>query len=363
MTVVVAPDSFGGSLSATEAADAIAQGWSQERPNDVVVSVPMSDGGEGLIDALGERGELVPIEVAGPLGHPVMASYRRIGFTAIIESALACGLKQLGARPPTPLLATTYGVGQLIDHAVANGCSHVVIGLGGSASIDGGAGALSGMGFALTVGDGSGLKIGGGELGRVTRAATGWARDFDGIHAEIWHDVDIPLGDAARMFGPQKGASAEEIAHLEEGLQAWAAVAERDLCPGCNHADTPGSGAAGGLAFGLMCALNAQATPGVQGFASLVGLDATFAGADIVITGEGRLDETSSRGKVVGELARRCRALGTPLHAVVGQHAADVAGVDKVVAASPDGPSDDPVRDVRNAARELARDCTKQSAR
>lgn len=362
-TVVVAPDSFGGTLSATQAAAAIADGWSRERPQDEVVAVPMSDGGEGLIEALGDRGSLVSVEVAGPLGHPVTAAYLAMGRTAIIESAEACGLKQLGVRALAPLLATTYGVGQLIDHAIADGKSHVIVGLGGSASIDGGAGALSGLGFALTVDDGSGLKIGGGDLHRVTRVSTKWARSFSDVRFEIWHDVDVPLADAARVFGPQKGASVDEIKLLEQGLTTWSAVTERDLCPTRSCAQTPGAGAAGGLGFGLMCALQAQATSGVDGFASLIDLDAVLARADIVITGEGRLDATSSRGKVVGALAQRCRARNTPMHAVVGQHVADVSGIDKVIAASPEGPGGDPAGDVSAAAQELAQACSNPSAR
>jgi glycerate 2-kinase len=358
--VVVAPDSFGGTLTAREAAAAIAAGWRSVAPDDDLVLVPMSDGGEGLLDVIAAPDDTwVTTEVAGPLGHPVDAALLlRPDGTAVVESAAACGLHLTAPERRDPLLATTYGVGQLLDAARDVGATRVLVGLGGSATVDGGTGALTGLGYRLTVADGSGLKIGGDDLHRVAGASRGWAEDWSDTEVVLLTDVPHALADAARVFGPQKGASPDVVARLEAGLEVWAGVAERDLAE-APHRDEPGSGAAGGLGFGLRCALpRTRWAAGVDEVAALVGLDDALADADLVVTGEGRLDATSATTKVVGAVTRRAGAAGVPAAAVVGSTvagpiAAELAAL-QVEAASPDGPVDDPADEVQAAAARLA---------
>jgi glycerate 2-kinase len=365
--VVIAPDGFGGSLTASEAADAIATGWRRHRPDDELVTVPLSDGGEGLLDVVaGPRDTWVTVEVAGPQGHPVDAAFLlREDGSAIVESARACGLHLVPEDRRTPRLATTYGVGQLLDAAREHGARRILLGLGGSATVDGGAGALTGLGFRLTVADGSGLKIGAEDLGRVAGAAPGWAADWSGTEVVLLADVRTRLLDAGRLFGPQKGATEEELPMLTAALGAWAEVAERDLA-GVTHRDEDGTGAAGGLGFGLRCALpRTSLAVGVDVVAELVGLDEQLRGADLVVTGEGRLDATSTGTKVVPAVVTRARAAGVDIAAVVGAVRAPTPAelVDlEVVAASPDGPGPDPGAQVADAAARLARNRTSRGA-
>lgn len=358
MKVVVAPDGFGGTLSAREATSAIAAGWRQERPDDELVEVPMSDGGEGLLGVVAEAGaQRQRAEVAGPLGHPCEAEWARWeDGTAVIESALACGLALVPEDQRNPMRTTTYGVGQLIDLARRAGARRILVGLGGSATVDGGAGALLGMGWRLRTSDGSGLKIGADDLHRVVRAEPGWSAPFDDVEVELLSDVSTVLADAARVFGPQKGASPEQVTQLTSALEVWAEVATRDLADGARLDTSPGSGAAGGLGFALACAIRARFTPGAQAVADLVGLPDALEGADLVITGEGRLDATSSAGKVVGEVAGLAERHAIAVAAVVGQEGDGGPDLAAVVAASPDGPGVDPITDVRKAATALARD-------
>lgn len=357
MKVVVAPDGYGGTLSAREVAAAVIEGWRAERPEDELVAVPLSDGGEGLLDVIAARADTwVTTEVAGPHGHPLDAALLlRPDGTAVVESAVACGLHLIPADRRTPRLATTYGVGQLLDAARDVGATRILVGLGGSASVDGGTGALSGLGFRLTVADGSGLKIGGDDLRRVRGASWGWAEDWDGVEVVLLADVDATLREAAPVFGPQKGATPDEVEELTAALATWADVAERDLS-GPVRRDDPGTGAAGGLGFGLGAALpGARLVRGIDEVAALVGFDEAVEGADLIVTGEGRLDATSFGTKVVGGVLARGRRAGVPVAAVVGTVAAGVDLADLTVeAASQDGPGADPAADVAEAARQLA---------
>lgn len=357
MRVVIAPDSFGGTLSASQAAAAIAEGWRAVRPEDQLALLPMSDGGEGLLEVVAAPGDReMVVEVADPLGRPRDASLLvRSDGTAVIESAAACGLALLAADERRPLETTTYGVGQLLDAARAAGARRILVGLGGSATVDGGAGALTGLGFRLRVEDGSGLKIGGGQLRRVARVERGWAADWDGVEVDYLADVETALERAAAVFGPQKGAGPREVAVLAEGLAVWADVAERDLAPGRRWRDAPGSGAAGGLGFGLACALGGRLVPGAQMVGELVDLDTALAGADLVITGEGRLDSTTAAGKVVSQVLARAREVGAAGALVVGQVAPDAPADVPVEASAPNGPGPDPFGEVVEAAARLAR--------
>jgi glycerate 2-kinase len=361
--VVVAPDGFGGTLTARAAAEAIVEGWTTARPGDEVRVVPLSDGGEGLLDAIATADDTwLTTEVVGPHGHPVDAALLlRSDGSAVVESAQACGLALLPDDRRTPMPATTFGVGELLDAAREAGARRVLVGLGGSATVDGGAGALTGLGFRLRVEDGSGLKIGGGDLHRVRRAERGWAADWSGTEVVLLADVTTVLADAARVFGPQKGASAEDVAVLARGLEMWAGVAERDLAGGRRHRDRPGSGAAGGLGFGLACGIGATFGPGAAIVADLQGLPEALTGTDVVVTGEGRLDATSAQGKVVGRVAELAGAAGVRVAAVVGS--ADPEAAQRLVPlelleeSGPRGPGPDPVAEVTEAARRLAARC------
>jgi glycerate 2-kinase len=354
--VVIAPDGFGGTLSASEAATAIAAGWRHERPDDEITEIPLSDGGEGLLEVVAQDGDRwMTTEVAGPLGHPVDARWLlRDGHTAIIESARACGLALVPEDQRTPRRTTTYGVGQLLAAARSSGATRILVGLGGSATVDGGAGALTGLGFRLTVEDGSGLKIGADDLHRVVAVERAWCPDLDGIDVRLLSDVTTTLDRAAEVFGPQKGATPELVGELTQALQRWADVAERDLAGGTRHRDTPGSGAAGGLGFALACGLGARYEPGAERIAAMAGFDAAIAQADLVVTGEGRLDATSGAGKVIDLVLQRCRSAGVPLLAVVGQLGEGGPDLDDLEEAAPDGPGGDPVQEVSAAAHRLA---------
>ncbi len=358
MRVLVAVDGFGGTLTARQAGDAIAEGWRRERPDDMVEVLALSDGGEGLLDALGDTaGREVDVEVVGPLGHPVDAHLRMGGTTAVVESALACGLALLEPHLRDPRRTTTWGVGQLVETARAAGARRVLVGLGGSATIDGGAGALCGLGFRLVERDGSGLKVGGGHVGGVAAASRGWSAAFDDVEVRLLADVTTTLMDAPRVFGPQKGADADSVLELEQALERFADVVERDLAGGRDVRTQPGSGAAGGLGFGLACGIGGVLVRGLDEVAGLVGLDAAVAAADLVVTGEGRLDATSFDGKVVGEVVARARVRGRGVQAVVGSVGSDqawAARLDDLEVASPGGPGQDPAGDVRMAAARLA---------
>ena len=321
MHVLVAPDSMGGLLSARRLAAAIARGWGAERAGDEVRELPLSDGGEGLLDVVHRPEDTrLEVEVAGPLGHPVPAwvSLRSDG-TAIVETALACGLAHLRPDQRDPLRATTYGVGQLLDAAREAGARRVLVGLGGSATVDGGAGALTGLGFRLRVVDGSGLKVGAADLHRVTSIERGWADPgWQDVEVDVLADVRTVLGDAARVFGPQKGATPPVVDQLEAALVHWRRVVADEL--GAEDlADRPGTGAAGGLGFALVAALHGRLVQGAPTVADLVGLDTEVSWADVVVTGEGRVDATSRQGKVVGEVLDRATAAGRRVGVVTGR--------------------------------------------
>lgn len=355
MKIVVAPDSFGGTLSAVEAAEAITTGWAQARPGDEIVPLPLADGGEGTLEVVARaEDEWRTVEVVDPLGGPRRARWlRRPDGTAIVESAQACGLKLLDPSERNPLRTTTYGVGQLLEDARRTGCRGVAVGLGGSATVDGGAGAVMALGVRVLGDDGSGVKVGGGELASVSRVVPQWLHpDWRDVEVVLWSDVETILADAAATFGPQKGATPEAVTRLEKGLGRWADVVERDL--GGSWRQLPGSGAAGGLGFGLMAALTAPLVPGAEAVAELAGLDDALDGADVIVTGEGRLDATSLEGKVIGTVLRHAAEMCVRVVAVVGQHAEGVEGLDDIEPATHDGPGENPAAEVTAAAARLA---------
>ncbi|PZF82281.1 glycerate kinase family protein [Jiangella anatolica] len=307
MRILVAPDKFAGTLTAVEAADAIAEGWRRSAPDDEVVTVPMADGGPGFVDVLHSSlgGELLAATVAGPLGEPVPATLLLAGDAAYIESAQACGLALLpvgdGRLPATGTAAraSTYGVGELIAHAVEAGARRIVVGLGGSGTNDGGAGLLAALGAEATPGDA--LRGGPDGLAALTALDLAPARKrLAGVELVAASDVDNPLlglRGATNVFGPQKGlvSDADRLA-ADGALTTFAELADRRV------ADHRGAGAAGGLGYGLLL-LGAVREPGFDTVAAAVGLSDLVAGADLVITGEGKLDWQSMSGKVVSGLA------------------------------------------------------------
>lgn len=301
MRVLIAPDCFGGSLTAVEAARAIATGWRQGRPQDTLQLAPQSDGGPGFVEVLANRCDgLRRTAVSGPLNETVEATwvFDAVTSTAYLECAQACGLTLLGG-PPTASTARdahTRGVGQLIDAALAAGARRIVIGLGGSGSTDGGAAMIEALG---------------GLAGAPDRLA--------GVEVIAATDVDHPLlgsHGAARVFGPQKGADPDTVEFLEGRLTDWA---ERiDAFAGAAISQQPGAGAAGGLGAGLL-ALGARRESGASIIAEHTGLATDIADADLVITGEGRFDDQSLHGKVVSALAREASRTRTPVLVLAGQ--------------------------------------------
>lgn len=233
------------------------------------------------------------------------------------------------------------------------GATDILVGLGGSATVDGGAGAIAALGFRTLVADGSGLKVGGQELPRVAAVEPGWVDDWGTVTVELLADVTTPLPQAAAIYGPQKGADGAAVEILAAGLTAWADVVEAAFDrPGLRH--EPGTGAAGGLAFGLAAAVTGGIVPGAARFGDLVGLEEQIAAADLVVTGEGRLDATSGAGKVVGEVVTMAAAAKTRVVAVCGQVAEQLGGLDDVEVAAPGGPGPNPAESVADAAQRLA---------
>jgi glycerate 2-kinase len=318
--VVVAPDSFKGSLGAAGAAAALAEGWLARRPGDVVTCVPLADGGEGTLDVLAAAGPVTwhHATVTGPAGEPVDCAWLELpGRVAVVELARSSGLPLM--RRPDPLGAHTLGLGETIGHALDAGAREVVITLGGSASTDGGTGALAALGARFLDAAGHPLPPGGGALTQLAAAVlTGLRPPPDG-GVTCLSDVTAPLlgpRGAAAAYGPQKGADGSQITQLESGLARLAAVLGGD--PGA-----PGSGAAGGTGYGLAAGWQAVITPGAPRLAELAGLDQALATADLVITGEGRFDETSLAGKVTGTVLAAAAARGVAAALVAGQITGD----------------------------------------
>ena len=322
MKIVIAPDKFKGSLPAAEVADAIAAGLRAEWPEAELVTVPVADGGDGTVDATVAAGlERVPVTVDGPTGQPVQASYARRGELAVIELADACGLRRLPGGRPAPLTASSFGCGQVLAAALAAGARQIILGVGGSASTDGGAGLLQALGAQVLDARGEPLARGGAALRDVATL------DLTGLHPALRvssvilaTDVVNPLtgpDGAAEVYGPQKGASPEQITELASGLRCWAAVVA--AATGTDRSQAPGAGAAGGVGFAALAVLGAQARPGIGLVLDLVDFDAALDGAALVITGEGSLDTQTLAGKAPAGVARAAATRGIPVVAVAGR--------------------------------------------
>jgi len=322
--VVVAPDKFKGTLTAAQVAVHVAAGLGQAAPGVKTVEVPVADGGDGTVDAAEAAGyRRIEIGVRGPTGSAVTASFALLDGTAIIESAQACGLTRLPGGTPAPLTATSRGVGELILAAVRMRAKRIVLGLGGVACTDGGAGLVTALGGRLVDASGTELPPGGAALARLDHIDDSRLRDLSGAGTEIVAatDVNNPLlgrRGAAAVYGPQKGASAQDVTLLEEGLTRWAEVTERLF--GFVKRDEPGAGAAGGLGFAALGFLGAVVQPGIELLLDLLAFTGRLPGARLVITGEGALDEQTLHGKAPAGVARAVAAAapGVPVVAVAG---------------------------------------------
>lgn len=397
MKVLIAMDSFKGSLSSLAAGEAVRAGLLRAMPKADAVVCPLADGGEGTAEALtaGLRGEMVSVEVTGPLGAPVVCRYGVAGNLAIVEMAGAAGLPQVPAEKRDPMATTTFGVGEVIRDAIARGCRRFVIGLGGSATNDGGAGMLQALGFDLLDENGAPIPRGAAGLARLrTIAADRVLPELRGCTFRAACDVENPLCGplgCSAVFGPQKGASREDVTLLDGALRHVSSVIERALAeqvpaerngdggkveaavaesssPGHRSrpdhrtrtpiADHPGAGAAGGIGMALLAVLHADFRPGIDLVIEQSGLDAAAQWADIVFTGEGSIDAQTMFGKTPVGVASVAKRHGKPVIAIAG-HVGDGIeclhgrGIDAVFGAAPGAASlDELLRDARaNVAR------------
>jgi glycerate 2-kinase len=321
MRVVVAPDKFEGSLSAGQAALAIEAGLRRAREDAEVVRLPIGDGGAGTLDVLVAAGfQRVPVRVGGPTGEPVQAAFARRGRRAFVEMAEASGLKRLPGGVRAPLEATSFGTGELVRAALDHGVGELVLGIGGSATTDGGAGMAAALGVRFLDGAGAELPPGGAALLRLARVdVSGLDPRLRGVQVTVASDVDNPLvgpEGAAHVYGPQKGAGPDEVLLLDSALRRYARVLADDL--GMDLAATPGAGAAGGLGAGAIAFLGARVRTGIELVLELIGFERAVAQADLVVTGEGKLDAQSLRGKAPVGVARAAGAHGVPVVVLAG---------------------------------------------
>ncbi len=319
--IAVVSDSFKGSVSSSEICVIVAQEAERFFPACEVVGLPVADGGEGTVDSFLEcmEGEKVWTEAAGPYFERLESFYGRFGDTAVIEMAAAAGLPLVEERR-NPALTTTYGVGELMRHALEHGARRLILALGGSATNDGGCGAAAAMGTRFFDAAGASFVPTGGTLARIARidrAET--ARLLSGVEVVAMCDIDNPMhGErgAAYVFAPQKGADARMVRLLDEQLAALDQALARELC--AHVSQLPGAGAAGAMGAGAVAFFGAALRPGIETVLDTVRFEERVAGADFVITGEGRLDSQSLRGKVVVGVSRRAKKAGVPVFAVVG---------------------------------------------
>jgi glycerate 2-kinase len=319
--VLLAPDKFKGTLTGAQVAASLAEGIRSRRPTADVVAVPVADGGDGSLAAFESAGfERVTLPATDAAGQTVPTWYVRRGEDAVVELAEVAGLAGLhGAL--APLTATSRGLGELIAHALDAGCTRVLVGIGGSASTDGGLGLAQALGARVR--DASGAEVGPGGAGAATAATL----DLTGLHPglaaariEVACDVDNPLTGpegAAAVYGPQKGADPEQVRQLDAALAHWADVVA--AATGHDHRADPGAGAAGGVGFAAVAILGATLRPGAPLMLEQLGFGAALAGADLVVTGEGSLDEQTLRGKAPAAVATAARVAGVPVIAVAGR--------------------------------------------
>ncbi|MDE6027229.1 MAG: glycerate kinase, partial [Muribaculaceae bacterium] len=315
--IIIASDSFKGSLSGREVGEAADRAIHAADPETDVLIIPVADGGEGTVEAVvsGLGGEIVSATVSGPLGDPVIAQYGLCGDTAVLEMASASGLTLIPERKRNPMLASSFGTGELILHALQQGCRNFLIGLGGSATNDAGIGMLSALGFQFLDKEGRMARGCGREAGRITSI------DFSNVTPELKDakftiacDVNNPLtgpNGASMVFGPQKGADTEMAAKLDENLSSFALTCAKIL--GTDYSSFPGAGAAGGLGFAFLSFLNGNLRPGIEMVLDAVGFDSRIEGASLIITGEGKLDRQTCMGKAPYGVLQRAKIKVIPV--------------------------------------------------
>ena len=326
--IIVISDSFKGTLSSREICEIAQSSVPRILPGCNVVTIPVADGGEGtvscFIEAIGAQP--VPVHVRDPYGDSVEALYARKDNLAIIEMASAAGLPMVGSRLD-PSATTTYGVGEEIRHAVEHGCTEILLGLGGSCTNDGGCGCAAALGTKFYDDSGNPYLPTGGTLDKLSRIDNADAATLlKGIHITLMSDVTNPLCGklgAAHVFAPQKGADAAMVERLDANLAHFADVLSHDL--GVSVTEMPGAGAAGGMGAGCVALLGAELRSGIEAVLDLVDFDAQLGDAGLVITGEGRIDSQSVRGKVISGIAKRTQPKNVPLVAIVGSIAPDAA--------------------------------------
>ncbi|MGI6576047.1 MAG: glycerate kinase [bacterium] len=325
MRVLIAPDSFKGSLPAIEIGERIAGGVRSVFPQAETIIIPLADGGEGTVEALvsATGGQIMTQSVTGPLGEKVEAKWGLLGdgITAVLEMAAASGLPLVPEERRNPMVTTTYGTGELIRGGLDQGCRRFIIGIGGSATNDGGAGMAQALGVKLLDVKGEQISYGAAGLGHLKKIdIKGLDPRLKGAEVLVACDVNNPLtgpAGAAQVFGPQKGANPEMVGELDRLLERFAKVVERDL--GRNVKDIPGAGAAGGLGAGLLAFLAARLVPGVDLILEVVGLEEILReGVDLVITGEGEINRQTLYGKVPVGVARLAKKYNVAVIAIVG---------------------------------------------
>lgn len=330
MKIVIAPDSYKESLSALDVASQIEKGFREIFPHAHYVKLPVADGGEGTVEAMvaATGGKIIPLRVTGPLGNPIDAFYGLSGdgACAIIEMAAASGLEQVPTASRDVLRATSRGTGELIRHALDSGIEHLIIGIGGSATNDGGAGMVQALGAKLLNNQGEEIGPGGAALAQLAEIdASGLDPRIASCRIEVACDVTNPLtGEqgASAVFGPQKGATPQQVHQLDAALMHFAAVIQRDLA--VNVLKVPGGGAAGGMGAGLYAFCRATLRPGIEIVTDALGLDALVRDATLVITGEGRIDSQTIHGKVPVGVARIAKRYNKPVIGIAGSLTSDV---------------------------------------
>jgi len=373
MKIVIAPDSFKENLTSLEVASEIETGLKRVWPDAEYVKVPMADGGEGtvqsLVDATG--GQIIKCEVTGPLGDKVQASYGLLGDAniAVIEMAEASGLPLVPKDQRDPLRATTFGTGELIADAINRGVKEIIIGIGGSATNDAGAGFAQALGVRFHNAGGVPISepLGGGRLAEVTAIDMTQANPvLSRVRISVACDVTNPLcgeNGASHIYGKQKGATPEMIEQLDKNLGHFARIIKRDLF--ADIADEPGAGAGGGMGGGLMAFTNATLKRGVELVVSHTGLEKHLKGADLAITGEGRVDSQTAFGKTPSGVAAVARKLGVPVVAIGGGLADDAAcvfahGIDGLETATPNAM---PLEEAIGKSRQYLQDAAERVAR
>ena len=346
MKIVIAPQGFKGNLTALQVARAIEKGIKRVVPDARTAIKPMADGGEGTVQALVDAtgGKMMTTEVTGPLGERVTARWGILSdkVTAAIEMAAASGLPLVPPEKRNPLVTTTYGTGELVLAALDNGCRKLIIGIGGSATNDGGAGMAQALGARLLDAGGKELPFGGAALARLEHIdITGLDSRLTGFDVLLASDVNNPLcgpEGASAIYGPQKGATPEKVQQLDAALAHYADVIQRNL--GLDLRDIPGAGAAGGLGLGLMVFLKARLVPGIEVIIDTTNFVETLKDADLVFTAEGRIDCQSAMGKVPTGVALKAKEFGIPVIALAGEIGDDYAvvyeqGIDAVLSIAP----------------------------